>query len=252
MINSTNSEYAVIQNNELSSILNNFNNDCIYNVVQFALNNRYATNNTITAMPNLVISYENIFKRTLDYNPSGREETLSVRNEVYENIIKQICDAYQLVYNDGDTIDLFTPASMMYSLFISDFQRSIVSFFVNYIYKERNGIYEALRLEEKKKGKDSSSIYAKKLVKNHKLGTIMANLNYVIESICLAFDISFETYLNYVYLEDKNLSNFINSIVSCKEDFFKTYVVPIFQTNIGVTIYTSIRLAFQEYIVLAN
>ena len=82
------------------------------------------------------------------------------------------------------------------------------------------------------------------LQKNIKLAIINANLEYVIDNIC-AFDMPFEMVLQNVY-QDKNIIDFILSIVSPIDDFFKSAYVSALKSENRINILTNIRFEIQR------
>lgn len=246
MINSTNSDYAITNNSELAYVLSKFNEDFIYNTVNESIQNKLR--NYEVPLPNIVMSFEQMFKNTLNDFPGGEDPIWKVREDVYTNIIKILCDHYQLIFDDNDNYDLYSSAMYMYSLLVSEFQRNIVTFFVNYIIKEKSSIYEMLSLSEARKNKDSSTIYTKKVFKNPKLGVISANLEFVLDSICNSFDIGFDDYLEIIYPgEQKIFRDHLLSVLKPTNDFFKEYIGKSFYTPFRPILITSIRLGIQQY-----
>ena len=119
----------------------------------------------------------------------------------------------------------------------------LISFFTNYINREKNSLYEALELASKRK---EASPYSKKIYKNSnsKLAIIHANLEYVIQNIC-SYDIDFDTFVELSYIPERALSRFILSILQDNGDFFKRICVPYINENFG-PITTQIKFALQE------
>lgn len=251
MINSTNADYAVTNNSELAYIFSKFNDDFIYTTVNESLNNKLRSYET--SLPNAVISFEQMFKSTLEEYPGAQDPIWKLREDVFDNIIKILCDNYQLIFDDNDQYDKYTSAMYMYSFLVSDFQRNIVQFFVNYIIKEKSSIYEMLSLSESRKNKDSSTVYAKKVFKNPKLGVISANLESVLNSICSSFDIDFDTYLEIIYQgEEKIIRDHLLAVLKPTNDFFREYIGKCFYSLFRPILITSIRLALQQYTVSAD
>lgn len=248
MINSTNTDYSVTHDNELAYVLSKFNDDFVYSTVTESIKNKLR--NYEVPLPNIIISFEQMFKVTEGEYQGKSQEVMDTRQNVYQNIIRLLCDQYQLTFNDGDEKDIYTSAMYMYSLLVSNFQQNIVTFFVNYIIREKSSIYDMLSLGGERKNKDSSTIYAKKVFRNPKLGVISANLEIVLMSICNTFDIDFNTYLGLVYTGDnKIVGDYLSSIIAPTNNFVKSYVGSCFNTQFRACLLTSIRLALQQYTV---
>lgn len=244
MISPENSEYSIATDNEVAAVLSHFNNDYIYATVTQSINMKIRP--YTMPMPNIVVSYEQYFKQAIDTYPGARDQIWNARNDVNAQIIKILCDAYQLVFDDQDVQDLYSSAVYLYDFLVSNFQNNLVEFFTNYILKEKNSIYDILNMGTLKRNKDSSTMYSKKIYRNTRLGIICANLDVVIDNINV-FDIDFNTYVNTVYgNEYKTIAKHIEMIVSPLNDFFKTYISAQFATALKPVLITSIRLRLQE------
>lgn len=244
MMNSSNSEYAISHENELAYVLSKFNSDYVYNTVIESLNTKLRSYGY--SVPNIVNAFEQNFIVAKADFPNNTNEIVDVRNDTYANIIKILCDYYQLIYDDNDNQDIFTAASIMYSFLVSDFQQLIINFFVNFINKEKNSLYEMYKLSDQKRSKDISTIYSKKIFKSQKMAIISANLESIINNICGGFDIDLDTYINFAYGENKEFCMFLSSSIKPINDFFKTYIASVFDTEFRSIIITSIRLELQQ------
>lgn len=246
MINSANTDYEVTNDNELAYILSKFDIDYVYTTVTESLANKLRMYDM--PLPNIVISFEHAFKQVEEDYPDSKQQIWTTREDVYNNIIRTLCDNYQLVFDDNDTYDKFTSAMYMYNFLVSNFQNNIINFFVTYIIKEKSSIYEMLSLSDSRKNKDSSTIYAKKVFKNPKLGVISANLEYVLTNICNSFDIGFDDYLEIIYPNtDKIIRDHLLAVLRPTNDFFKEYIGSCFNTPFRPILLTAIRLGLQEY-----
>ena len=246
MINSTNSEFEVTQEKELAYILSRFNQDYVYLIVEESLKNRLR--NYSCSMPNVVSAMKQEFE-VIKTNYNNLPEISNVENEAYKQIIALICNRYDLVctLTDGDfDTECYLIAYCLYNLLVSNFQENVVNFFTNFILSEKDSLYRMLELSNTKKNKDTSTLYAKKVFKDTKLGVISANLEYVVQSICSSIDIDFSTYVNFVYYNDTKTSQYILERVGINTaDFFKTYIAPIFNLEYRAVILTTIRLNLQ-------
>ena len=130
MINPDNRELIITHDNEIAYVLSNFNEDFIYNTIMESLTMKIRFYDSL--MLNIVRGYESMFKQILIEYPNNKEEILLKRTEVYTNILKILCDQYQLVYNDYDNYDLYTSVSYMYDLLVSSYQDIICKFFTRY------------------------------------------------------------------------------------------------------------------------
>lgn len=240
----SNSEYSIIRDGEVATLLSHFEHDFIYSVVTQSIQDKiraYGMN-----MPNIIISYEQHFREILETYPDSRLMILETRENTYKEIIGILCNHYQIVFNDNDMHDIYSSTVYLYELLVSNFQSNLVDFFVNYIIKEKNTIYDVLNFNTLKRSKDSSTLYSKKIYKDTRLGIVCANLDAVIDNINV-FDIDFHTYLNTVYgYERRNIAKHLELTITPINDFFKDYIVPCFMSNMRPILMTSIRLRLQE------
>ena len=213
--------YNINTEGEVARILSHFNSEFIFDVIRDNLAQRY--NYTPIAAPNIVTSFEQNFKLIKENYQTDFDKIDSVRLETYREIIKIICNEYKLQFVDMDNLDYYSAAFYLYDFLVSNFSNYLAFFFANFIYKERNSIYESLDLNNLKKNKDSSTLYGKKVYKDVKLAVISANLDYIIDNVC-NYDISLNTILEFIY-PDKNIVNYIGSIIYPLEDFYKTNYV---------------------------
>ena len=237
-----NQEYNITTENEVSIILSHFNTDFIFNIIKDNLSNKFKYNYTQT--PNIIASFETNFKALSSTYTGNVEQIQMVRINTYREIINILCKEYGLQFNEYEGCDYYSIAYYLYGLLLSGFNKNITTFFTNYIKRERNNLYEALNLASMKKNKDTGTIYGKKLYENIKLAIINANLEYVIDNIC-AFDIPFEVVLQNIYY-DKNVVDFILSIASPIDDFFKTAYVSALKSENRIDILTNIRFEIQR------
>lgn len=223
-----NSSYNISTDYSMSVILSHFNTDYIYSSIKNQIDMKYIE--PLPMINNIVYGYNENFKQLLfTYtNELDRQQILNTRNSIYTEIIDLLCKEFKLEFNktEEDGQDLYNPAFYMFKLLVSEFSENVKTFFTNFIIKERNSIYTNLDLAQYKREKDSSTIYNKKRIKNSKLAIIISRLNYVIDNICV-YDIPFETFLYYI-CEDKNMYAYLVNMIQPKVDFFKTFVVPMF------------------------
>lgn len=246
MLSPENSEYTITHENEIAYILSKFDDDFVYNTVDESINNIFKYF-TFRLMPNIPMGYETNFRCLLVDYPDSSHEILEKRNEVYRNILKILCDRYQIAYEDYDDnrFNLATSVFYMYHLLVSGFIYTAIDFFVNYIIKEKEGLYRSLDLDEQKKNKDISTIYSKKVFENPKLGIICSNIETVIKNIC-EMDIPLNTYISVSYGNDP-IVQYLNSVISPTNDFFKTYIKPIIYGDNAISFITEVRLRLLNY-----
>lgn len=237
--------YNVVTENEVAVVLSHYNSDFVFSIVDNAMKRRFLEV-PIIAVPNVVGAWEQNFKAIrAQYGAENNEEIMRVRNETYKEIIDDICREFKLSFTIDDTVDLYSAAYHLYDLFVCKFIENMTTFFANYIYKERSSIYDSLGLADKKKNKDSSTIYGKKIYKDIKLAVINANIDMVVSEIC-SMDIPFASIISLIYGSNSELKRYIISIVSADSDFMDNVYVPVMNSFIRPDIITSIRFKLQE------
>lgn len=237
--------YNVVTENEVAVVLSHYNSDFVFSIVDNAMKRRFLEV-PIIAVPNVVGAWEQNFKTIrAQYGAENNEEIMRVRNETYKEIIDDICGEFKLSFTIDDTVDLYSAAYHLYDLFVCKFIENMTTFFANYIYKERASIYDSLGLADKKKNKDSSTIYGKKIYKDIKLAVINANIDMVVSEIC-SMDIPFTSIISLIYGNNSELKRYIISIVSADSDFMDNVYVPVMNSFIRPDIITSIRFKLQE------
>ena len=230
--------------NQLTGILSQFNDDYIMDVVRDSINNKFRLYST--PKPNVVAAYEAKFKELTDGFSSNVSEIMGTRQRVYINIINMICDYYDFVFSDNDETDYYSVAYWLYDFLISNFTENLKNFYVLYLIREKDGIYNALNLSEVRKENDASLSYSKRLFKDPKLAAIHCNLEYVIDQIS-TFNIDLWTILNYVYQSNINLPSYIFSIISDRGNFFKNYYETfVIGSKDSAEILTYIKLSLQQ------
>lgn len=238
-----NNMYNICTENEISVILSHFNPEYVFNIIRDNISQRFRYSQL--RMPNIVVSFENYFKqlKTIYTDIDQIREIEDTRISTYREIISILSNNFHFKFNYDEIQDYYSAAFYLYSFLVSDFSNNLITFFSNFILKERNNIYESFKLNDLKKNKDNSTIYNKKIYKNNKVAIINANLDFVIDNICV-FDITMSDILNSIYA-DKSIVKFLETSILPIQDFFKTVYVPIIQSNLKPMILTDIRLNIQ-------
>jgi hypothetical protein len=238
--------YNVISENQLTEVLSHYDTNFVMSVLDNAIASRFNPN-AVMRQPNVVAAWEQNFKQYLadfDEMADGKTRIYQVREDTYKEIIGRICKEFNLNFTIDDTVDLYSAAYYLYDFFVANFNANLVSFFCNYIYKERAEIYDSMDLASLRKNKDSSTIYGKKTYKDIRLAVINANIDRVISFIC-GFDVPMYNIFNIVYPQ-KELVYYLSTIISDNGDFFKNYYCTILDTSIRPILLTDIRLSIQN------
>lgn len=229
---------------ELTSILSHYDSTYVFDVVDYAIQNRYNPS-TVVQQPNVVAAWEQHFMQTKEYYnfPEFINRIEEVRIATYKEIIIRICTSFNLNFTIEDEVDWYSAAYFLYDLFVSGFNKYMIEFFSKYIYKEKSYIYDSMGLAALKKNKDSSTAYGKRLYKDIKLIVINANIDKVIENLC-GIDIDLGSIITTIFPRDK--ANYIASLVSSKGDFYREYYVQLLHTPIRPVVLTEIRFGLQN------
>lgn len=231
--------YNMIAEGEVANILSHYNSDYIMNIIKTNIDRRFEFNSIINS-PNIVASYETNFKDLKNQYPSDVDNIEQARQETYEEIISIICQSYNLQYIPNPDNDMYMVTYHLYDFFVSGYTKNIINFFSNYIYQNKEPIYNNLELYKYKKDRDSSTVYMKKAYNDIMIATIISKIKEVIYYIS-GFDIDMYTILSYNY--DKATCDFMSSIVIPIGNIFKDSFCNIL--NIP-TILTDIRLNIQQ------
>lgn len=243
--------YNVNTENELAVVLSHYNTEFVLSIVDDAMKRRFLYVPNDYGMPNVVGAWEQNFKTIQNYYGSdSHNEVLRVRNDTYTEIIESICREFGLTFTIDDTVDLYSAAFHLYNFFVCAFTENLITFFSNFIYRERNTLYDALGLAELKKNKDISTIYGKRVYKDIKLAVINANIDKVVSEVC-NIEIPFDTILDVIYGSGSEIKNFLVLLVSSEEGFISRIYAPVLNSDIRADIITRIRFNLQE-IALAN
>lgn len=241
-----NQAYNIVTENELAAVLSHYSTEFVMSVLEDAKRKKY-NEFPLVPLPNVAAAWEANFKVIMEqYSdlPDSRAEIMRVRTMTYQEIIKTICEEFYLKFTDDDNVDLYTAAYNLYDFFVCNFSNHMVDTFSNYIYREKNNLYDAMGLADLKKNKDSGTIYGKKVFKDIKLAVIIANIDKVINYISV-MDIDLDSI--FALAPDSVYSNYMSSIVSTEANFFKDFYVSIINSFLRADYLTAIRLQLQQY-----
>ena len=247
MSNFANSQlYNVNTENELAVVLSHYDSQFVLDIMNDHMRRRFKHIPNDFGMPNVVAAWEQNFKLIqYTYGDDSKQNVLKVRNDTYVEVIESICKEFGLNINDDENIDIYSAAYHLYNFFVCSFTDNLITFFSNFIYRERNAIYEAMGLADLKKNKDSSTIYGKRVYKDIKLAVINANIDRVVSEVP-NMDIPFETILSIIYGPLSEIKNFLLFIVKVPEDFISSIYGPVLNSDIRADIITRIRFNLQE------
>lgn len=219
---------VIVSEVQLTNILMNFNIHQILDIIDAAIDNRY--NSFVLVEPNIVDGFESDFKYLSSTYTFGGDEILKTREETYITVIEHLCSRFGFEFNPDYEGDLYSAASILYSVFVSNMRTNIVNFFANFICKEKKYLFDNLGLVNYKKDKDISTAYNKKIQKDQRLAVITTYLDYVIKNIS-AFDVTLDAFLINAGL-DQSLYQFILNNLKVTTDFYKCNVIKAIESPI--------------------
>lgn len=237
-----NTVYNIQTEKEISDALAEFSQEFVMDTIKYRIEDRF--NSYQIQSPNLPAAWEQYFKQLQNNYPMDIQEIEQTRIQTYQEIINIIAEAGDFVIKQDNIADFYSVAFYLYDFFIANFANYMVTFFTNFIIREKNGIYDVLNLAERKRNKDSSTIYNKRLDKNIKLAIINSNLEYVIDSM-FNFDITFHAILENIY-GNSAITQLIESVCLPRGDFYRSNYLPVLTSNLKPIIITNIRMSIQR------
>ena len=238
--------YRINNEYNISEILAHFGSEYAMHALEDKLEHIDYTSSLIE--PNFVSAYENKFKLMEEEFPGDSQNIRSVREEVYQEIIKILCNKFNLSFNTvDDTIDLYTAAYYLYDFLVCNRNNIMVNFFTAFIVNNKDTVYNILTPEDIKKNKDSSSAYSKRVYADNKYIAISSNIPKIINYIS-TFDIRLSNIFQSVYV-DYNLVQFLDNAFADKGNFFRDYYCSaVNNIELSPVIITNIRLALQRIV----
>ena len=238
--------YRINNEYNISEILAHFGSEYTMHALEDKLENIDYTSSLIE--PNFVSAYESNFKLMEEEYPGDTQNIKSVRQEVYSEIIRMLCEKFNLTFNDTDeNIDLYTAAYYLYDFLVCNRNTIMVNFFTAFIINNKDSVYGILTQEDIKKNKDSSSAYSKRVYVDPKYIAISANIPRIIDYIS-TFDIQLSNIFQSVYVDYK-LVQFLDNAFADNGNFFKDYYcAAIKNMEIAPIIIINIRLSLQRLV----
>ena len=237
--------YNIATEAELSEVLSHYSTSYVLDVLKANINGRYNPNSIMVAQPNLVVAWENNFKQMRSYYsyPEFLERISEVRDQTYYEIIKGICDAFNLSFTDDENVDLYSAAAFLYDFFVANFNKYLINFYSSTIYKERTGLYDDLNLAALKKSKDSTTTYGKKLYKDIKLIVINTAIDRVVSAVS---EMEFRLQDIFATTLEPSKGMYMASLVGEKGSLFKETYGLSMQSPIRPVLLTEIRFSLQQ------
>lgn len=248
-VNGVDKAYSLVAEGELSTILSNFNSSYTYDVVDDLMRERYNSFSLISK-PNFIDELEYSFKQLLDQFPSDKDNIIYTRNKTYLEIISRISNnsGVQFTIEDTDSVDIRYLASIIFDLFISNYNEYVFKFLYNFIVNQKDFIYNQLDLIKNKKSKDISTMYNRQYYSNDTLAIISAKLYSCIDFIT-ALDFDSRTTLSYIYTSADEIvrMNYLLQYIDSSADLFRILILPILTNDlISPSLVNSVKMELQK------
>ena len=248
-VNGVDKAYSLVAEGELSTILSNFNSSYTYDVVDDLMRERYNSFSLISK-PNFIDELEYSFKQLLDQFPSDKDNIIYTRNKTYLEIISRISNnsGVQFTIEDTDSVDIRYLASIIFDLFISNYNEYVFKFLYNFIVNQKDFIYNQLDLIKSKKSKDISTMYNRQYYSNDTLAIISAKLYSCIDFIT-ALDFDSRTTLSYIYTSADEIvrMNYLLQYIDSSADLFRILILPILTNDlISPSLVNSVKMELQK------
>lgn len=143
-----NSDFEIISNAEVSSVIRKYSPDMID--LSFDEILKLKNKMSITPMANMISAYENSLKMDMAKYPQFQNDMLERRTELYTHIIDKACTAHELKYVLPSNVDIYTAAQAIYQFLISGYYESCISFFTNLLMRESKSIVRMINVPDKK------------------------------------------------------------------------------------------------------
>lgn len=234
------SDYEVISNAEVSSVVNKYTPE----MLDISLDEILKTKGSaITPMANLISSYELTFRMDIEKYPDFSSDISERRTELYNYIIEKVCSAHALSYNLPSNIDIYTGSALIYDFLVSNFQQHVTDFFARYIQAEASNICSVYKLSDSD-NLEQANQYAKKRygTKGTDIATIHTHLTEILDIIG-GFDITLENIIDMCYGADTAEASLLKASFSDNGDFFKYVYMPAVSGVNRAIMCTNIRLA---------
>ena len=229
----------LVAESEVASLLSNFNNNYIMDVVNDNVSRRFNHSVSISK-PNIVGAFELNFKDITAAYPTDYDNVMMIREDTYRQVINSICNGFGGIMYVGDLDDSYQLAYNMYDIFVCNYSDSLVRFFTNYILTYYNELYDAMGLEQYKKSKDSTSLYMKKITDMTEVTVILSRIRDVIYYIS-GFDINIARFLSVCNYNQETINFIVNNIAETEPIFQREFQ----QVANDAALMTDIRISIQ-------
>lgn len=231
------SDYEVISNAEVSSVISKYTPDMLDTSLETILKRK---GTAIVPLANLINSYEMDFRMDSERYPDISSDIGERRTELYGYIVEKICTAHALKPIFPSNIEVFTWASIIYDFLISNFKNHVINFFSRYLQTEAANICQMYDLPDD--GNDAINRYARERygANGTDIAIIHTHLTNILD-LMGGFDISLENIIDLCYGPSPEAVLLKSSLID-DGDFFKYVYMPAVSGENRPLMCTSIRL----------
>lgn len=248
MIDNNRATAGIETDYEIASILNNFSDDIITDIITESLQYRFRVFGLRMAnYPEILCgSINNIL-----YHSTGHDqEIIEKKEDVLMTIINTIAEYYGFqISEEIPPEQLYTVCYITYQLFVSEFTDRMLNFYTQYILDHMGELIKYIKPEE-----SSKSVYSKKIYNNQELGIVYDNISKIMDVIA-GLDIELPELITY--LSDQTTSDFLCSYMEPIDDIYKKhFAVFINDPTTRADVITAVRFKFvgatMENVALVN
>lgn len=244
---SYNDNDVVRSEGEVAETLAVFDADYVFGLIENHIARRYEKHFAI--IPNIVNSFKMIFDNLRIQFPSDAENTNIKEDQVYDEIIRTVCEKCNLSFNaEQATENKYLIAACLYDIFVSNFSDYFINFLYTTVIKDKENIYNYLNENNLIRDKDCETIYNFKNMEDNKLAIIIANFDKVIDCL-MELDVGMDDFIAtsirpvnqqaaeiilYNFNYNGNFFSDILKFISNDNSLFATYVNEIRLMFMGV------------------
>lgn len=178
---------------EVAETLAVFDADYVFGLIEMHISRRFEKH--FVPIPNIVNSFKMIFDNLRLQFPSDTENTNIKEEQVYDEIIRSVCEKCNMNFNSEQATDSkFLIAACLYDVCVSNFSKYFINFLYSVVIRDKENIYVYLNDNNLIRDKDCETIYNLKNMEDSKLAIIIANFDKVIDCL-MELDIGFDEFI---------------------------------------------------------
>lgn len=244
-MNNNDATIGVYTDYGIATILNNFSEDMIRDIIQESID-KYRFRPFGLRAPNYPEIFNQKFNTIIIHSTGYDEDIQEQRVMCLNTIISTILDYYHLVLtSDIPDEELYTVCYTIYQLFVSEFTERMVNFFTQFILNNMNTLLNNIKINNNISiSKNNKNSYGKQIYNNQELELVYENMNYIID-VLASLDVPLD--LLITYLSDDKTSNLICNYVIDTGDVYKNYFASFLtDQSTSADMITKIRLKYVE------